>query len=339
MASIETTIDETLVNQRTNQITFKLRVKNSSLDLVKVLSIKPKLPTGAKLVEISDSTIALAKVKQKNLLDDLNGLLKQFLLVTSEEFRDDWISNQREGMKKVLSFSGFAKIYYHILFGWMNFESILISELKSINYQIDSSKEAKVAFEKWISKSEKHQIIASLFEAKVDQLEELESSMSQDEKEFIASIQSGESIYLTYIIEFSRGFFDPKMYRFSVDVDHQESNSGVQSSTSFSNVEISPKPWCLSVIAMISAALGVFLKNGQEDSFKFDSLLTNSVIHTNMISASIVALIFFNIYEHTSLGKDFKMSLSWRSALLIGALTGIAQDRIIAAFTALLGIA
>ncbi|WP_191603428.1 hypothetical protein [Marinomonas algicola] len=339
MASIETIIEESSVSQRTNQITFKLRVKNSSLQVVKVLSIKPKLPEGAKLVEISDSSIATAKIRRKALLDDLNSLLKQYLLVTSEGFREDWVRTQREGMKRILSFSGLAKVYYHMLFGFLNFESILVTELKSINYQIHSSTEAKVAFDKWLSKSEQHKNISSIFEAKVEQLQELESSMSQDEKEFVASIQSSESIYLTYIIEFKRGVIDPKMYRFSVDVDHQkEDTQGVQNSTSFSNVEISPRPWCLSIIAMLSGALGVFIKNSQVENFNFDTLLLNPVIHTNIISASIVALIFFNIYEHTSLGKGFKLSLSWRSALFIGAITGLAQERIIAAFTALLGV-
>ncbi len=83
------------------------------------------------------------------------------------------------------------------------------------------------------------------------------------------------------------------MYRFSVDVDHQtEDTQGVQNSTSFSNVEISLRPWCLIIIAILSGALGVFIKNSQVENFNFDTLLLNPVIHTNIISASIVALIF-----------------------------------------------
>jgi hypothetical protein len=40
----------------------------------------------------------------------------------------------------------------------------------------------------------------------------------------------------------------------------------------------------------------------------------------DLLVAPIVALIFFNVYEYTSVGKDIAMPLSWRSALLIGAL-------------------
>jgi hypothetical protein len=53
--------------------------------------------------------------------------------------------------------------------------------------------------------------------------------------------------------------------------------------------------------------------------------------------ALILALIFFNIYEFTDLGKRFKMMIGWRSALLIGALCGLLGDRILMALKAFVG--
>jgi hypothetical protein len=51
----------------------------------------------------------------------------------------------------------------------------------------------------------------------------------------------------------------------------------------------------------------------------------------------IVAFVFFNGYEYTSLANGIGSSLSWRSALLLGALCGIAQARVLAALRALIG--
>ena len=58
---------------------------------------------------------------------------------------------------------------------------------------------------------------------------------------------------------------------------------------------------------------------------------------STVIIAIIVTLIFFNIYEFTELGNRFKMSLGWRSALLIGALCGFFGDRIVAAIQGFIG--
>jgi hypothetical protein len=48
-------------------------------------------------------------------------------------------------------------------------------------------------------------------------------------------------------------------------------------------------------------------------------------------------LIFFNAYEYTSMGKGVGMPISWRSALLIGALCGLLQDRVLAGLKAFFG--
>jgi hypothetical protein len=58
---------------------------------------------------------------------------------------------------------------------------------------------------------------------------------------------------------------------------------------------------------------------------------------TSVVSAAILALLFFNVYEHTSFGRQLRMNLGWRSALLIGALCGLMQERILTSLKSLLG--
>jgi hypothetical protein len=65
--------------------------------------------------------------------------------------------------------------------------------------------------------------------------------------------------------------------------------------------------------------------------------MVSSARSGQLLVGPVIALIFFNVYEYTSVGKDLGMSVSWRSALLIGALCGLAQDRVLAALKALIG--
>jgi hypothetical protein len=48
------------------------------------------------------------------------------------------------------------------------------------------------------------------------------------------------------------------------------------------------------------------------------------------------ALVVFNVYEHIGLRDRFKVPVSWRSALLIGILCSLFQDRLLAALGTLL---
>jgi hypothetical protein len=114
--------------------------------------------------------------------------------------------------------------------------------------------------------------------------------------------------------------------------------SSARSVSTATNVQISPYPFSLTIVAVLSALLGVLIRvslEGAKDPLANLALLAGS---GQLLVGPIVALIFFNVYEYTSLGKGITMSVSWRSALLIGALCGIAQDRVLAALKALIGI-
>jgi hypothetical protein len=94
---------------------------------------------------------------------------------------------------------------------------------------------------------------------------------------------------------------------------------------------------------MGASVLGVILKHAIELSSSsthvaatFDNHeLTIFGVHTT--AAIILALVFFNVYEFTEMGKKLIIGIGWRSALLIGVLCGILGDRILAAVKALLG--
>lgn len=104
------------------------------------------------------------------------------------------------------------------------------------------------------------------------------------------------------------------------------------------NTQVSPYPLSLSMVAIAASLLGVLLKITLEGASNVGPVLVGMFWSLKLFVAPIVALIFFNVYEHTSIGKDLTMPVSWRSALLIGAICGLAQDRILAALKAMIGL-
>jgi hypothetical protein len=55
-----------------------------------------------------------------------------------------------------------------------------------------------------------------------------------------------------------------------------------------------------------------------------------SVIAAETVAGMILAVVIFNIYEHTDLRRGLKMGVGWRSALLIGVLAGLFTNRFLA---------
>ena len=57
----------------------------------------------------------------------------------------------------------------------------------------------------------------------------------------------------------------------------------------------------------------------------------------SFIFAVLLSFVFFNVYEHTDVGKKLPIIGGWRGALLIGFLSRAGAERIFAALKALLG--
>jgi hypothetical protein len=331
-------LEEQLSDLRSDHIAYKLTIENPDSKPIRLLSVKPRVPDGASLLEIKDTSLAEAYMRKAELIEELNRLLRQFLWVTSETFRQTWIERQREAFKKIFSVTGIFNLYFHLLYNYRSFQARMKREFESFAFKIASASDARSAYVRWMKNSSEHEAIRTLFEAKTEQLEHVEARMDESDRPGLTAIEAGSCFNATYVLKFARGFLEPRKYQVDFDATYLHADSGSSQSTSTAtNIQISPYPFILSVVAIIAALLGVLLRGSLGsvgDPFQEMFLLANS---GKLLFGPVVALIFFNVYEYTSIGKDIDISVSWRSALLIGSLCGIAQDRVLAALKALIG--
>jgi small basic protein len=100
---------------------------------------------------------------------------------------------------------------------------------------------------------------------------------------------------------------------------------------------VSANPIALSIVAAISSVLGVLIHQfsapNSQDKFKvFDSGFL-----TGCLLAVITAVIFFNIFEYTTFKEKLGKDITWRAAVLVGALCGLLNEKILAAILAFAG--
>lgn len=338
MANPEFKLEEQLADIRSDQIAYKLTILNPDSQPIRLLAVEPRLPIGASLLEVTDSSLAQANALKAELVDELTRLLRQYLWATSSAFRQQWIDQQKEALKQIFTVVGFLSIYFQLFFKSSSLQARMKKEFEAFSYKIASAADARSAYEKWMAPSSEHEAVKTLFDEKVKQLERAESRMDESERPGLTSIPPGGFFTATYVIRFSRRALEPRKFQVGFDATYSQGDSPAQSNSIATSVQISPYPFSLSVVAVLAAILGVVLRlsiSGSPDPFQAMILLAQS---GQLLVGPIVAFIFFNVYEYTSIGKGMGVAVSWRSALLIGALSGIAQDRILAALKALIGV-
>ena len=337
MANPEFKMEEQLVDSRSDQIAYKLTVSNPDSQPIRLLSVYPRVPAGATVLEITDSSLAQANAQKAKLLDELNRLLRQYLWVTSAAFRTEWITQQKEGVKEIFSVVGILSVYFQIFFRPSSLQARMKREFDSFSFTIVSAADARSAYEKWMAASTEHDAVRTLFDEKAKQLERIEERMDESERPGLTSIAPGGYFTATYVMKFARKALEPRKYQVGFEAAYSQTDSSPQTNSVATTVQISPYPLSLSVVAVLSAFLGILVRlsvDAQSQPFQEMLRLSQS---GQLLVGPIVALIFFNVYEYTSVGKEMSMSVSWRSALLIGALSGLAHDRILSALKAFIG--
>lgn len=332
-------LEEQLADMRSDQIAYKLTIENPHTKAIRLLSVEPRVPMGASLLEITDTSLAAANTRKAELLDELNRLLRQFLWVTSSTFRQSWIERQREAMKEIFSISGILYSYTQLIFNHQTMVTRMKREFESFAFTVASASDARSAYKRWMDGATGYEAITSLFDAKTEQLERVEARMDESDRPGLTSIEAGSFFTATYVIRFARRALEPRKYQVGFDASYQHPDeTAPQSGSTATSVQISPYPFSLSLVAIFSALLGVLLRTSLSGVLDPMQEVIAQARSGQLLVGPIVALIFFNVYEYTSLGKGLNIVLSWRSALLIGALCGIAQDRVLAALKALIGV-
>lgn len=338
MAALISRLEEQLTDTRSNQIAYKLTIENPGPQAVRLLSVEPRVPLKARLLEITDTSLAESNARRAELLQELDTLLRQYLWVTSSPFRQAWIDGQREAFREIFTAAGIFRLYFQAIFTPRSFNARMRREFRALRYHIGSSVDARDAFSKWMEATKEHESITSLFLAKTEQLARIESRMDENEKRGLTTVETESQFTSTYVFQFSRHWLEPRKYQLAIEASYLEGTSSIpQNVTAATSVQISPYPWCLSLVAILSALMGVLVQLSLGGAPNPLSELGRMAATGQILTAPIVALVFFNAYEYTSLGKSLTMSVSWRSAMLIGALCGLAQDRILAAMKALIG--
>jgi hypothetical protein len=344
MANIHYEI-ETLVtdDNRLNEIPVKVIIKNLSDATIKVLTIVPNIPNNVVLEEKADSFETGFKKEFEDLCIELSFILDNLIVSTSIEYRNNLVLTLKNIYKEV--FSAFPLIYKLILFDRLQFNALMNNfnkKLSKLNYKINSIEDARWAYDRWIKDLQNNNPEKNMYEAKLQQLENLSSKIGKINSNYISLIEPKSFYSRTYVLHFNRKTLSTKIYNISFDSTYSDDSREFRADVSTS-INITPKALSLTIFAAFSSVLGTILKycmsnlNNQFDPKSFFIELTKNIVIPG-ITSIIISVLFFNVFEFTEMGKKLKTGVNWRTALTIGILAGMFGDRLIDAIKVFIGL-
>lgn len=335
-------LGEQLSDQRSNEVAYKLSLQNRGDQALHLLSISPFLPDSVKLSEAKSPSFAAVSARRDALTKELDTLLQTVMSVEQSSLLAKRAEVWKELYRELGSSAGFFRFYFRALSGRLVKQmNERVRQEGAFKYTIESYEDGERVQAAFVEKSSLDGAFKELYGLKLARLKTLdERSGAGVEAATLATIQPKSTFSTTYVLSFKRRPLSSRRYNISFEVAVAEEGKAERYVALASTaLLISPTGYVLNVVVVLSAVMGVILKTAVDP--KLQSAAMNVIkdpagLGWPVVHSTIVALVFFNVYEFTNVADRVKMALSWRSALLIGVICGLMSDRIIAALQAFL---
>jgi len=351
MANLILQLDEQLADVRSREKTYRFTAENRGSKTVSLRPLAPQIPEGVALLDVKDSSERAVLLKRSMLCTELTAILNSYL-----RRLDGDLNPRRTVLDRLRSTSDAPgpRPAPRVVRDWT---SSTDTTEKTLGFDIQGRSDAEVALTTWFKDADGTPE-KDLFTAKLAQLKRYDEHIDKAggaEKAARATLAPGSAFSTTYVFRFKRGHADTQRYTITIEAAYVEEGSEIEDTGAVSqSAIISPSPIILSVVAVLSSVLGAVLKAAVATPSpvaaspaavgvlgalrQLGEQLAPAVISLQMLGAMVIALLMFNVYEHTDLGARLKIGVAWRSALLIGVLSGAFTERLLEALKVLAGV-
>jgi hypothetical protein len=339
-------LEEQLSDSRSSEAAFRVKIENLGAVPMEVRRISPRIPEGVLLVEVKDSSSEATRSRHKKICEELTELLDEHIFESSKAARDARLQIEKSFLTEMVSdMNTLWRLYFNMFIGkQMKRFKERREQLAAQKLIIASKQDADVAIRQWFDTQSDQTLFGQMFKAKYSQLVAIEDALGNGlEASALATIEPDSFFATTYVLRFPRASLNPAKFSFSVEAALAEADSPKEMlGSTTTTVEISARPYILTVISILCALLGVAVKFSIEkaNNMAIEEFFTQlgTVLATGQgLSAAVLALVLFNIYEHVEFGERLKMRIGWRSAMVVGVVSGLFSERVIAALKTLAG--
>ncbi|HEX7289297.1 MAG TPA: hypothetical protein VF532_24145 [Candidatus Angelobacter sp.] len=330
MPRVALTLEEQFADRRSNEVAYKFKIENHGSKALNLLSITPRFAQGVEVIQVKSPTVAAAKARHERLCHELTVMLSNHLLLLSQGYRDRAKQAALDSWQETVKALKNPLALYFTIFTNSERKRIenRVRTLGALRFQINSLKDGEVAFQQFVEKLNDDAVFKQIFSAKLGQLAAAEEQQGATDQRTLVRIEQDSFFAETYVLRYKRRFLEPSKYSISIEASYSEDGNVAEIRGAASAVVlVPPNPALLTVVALLAALLGVALKVAAISSPSLWPAMRLAYTGPPALTAVILSVALFNVYEFTDWGKKITMAISWRSALLVGLLCGFLGDR------------
>jgi hypothetical protein len=268
MSKLVFRLEEQHSDLRSNEIAYRFVIDNEGDTEIRLISLTPRIPESVDLVEVKSPSLVAIKSKHVELCDELTTILRNYLRVSSDEFRQKLLATHQEAVEKTIAAVERTR-FISTLFRIMRYTSskemerdreVVDETMEAFSYNIENAAHAEMALNKFLSSHSENSMVRSIFEAKWIQLKALEAEMGTDvQASALATIQPGSFFGMTYILRFPRNMLNSRKFNIAIEGSYIDEDGKTRVGGASASLIVSPRPIVLTIVAVFASVLGVML--------------------------------------------------------------------------------
>jgi hypothetical protein len=334
-------VDRQNIDARSSEIQCALRIRNESDGNVRLIWVRTSSTTGSSVQRVLDSTLENDRKQLDELYHELEALLRPVV------YRKVIRPSYRGGNP----FAGITDRYYI----WRGYDG---------QPRVRYSSDAEGYRQNFVAGDTDFSDLNTVLEIKIANASRLEQRLAVgpasvtplSDTIYLADIEPDSEFSRNYVIRCKRRLFATAAYAINFDIQYKVAAGTPAQSTDYVTIEplytskgftpnITPNPFFINLAAILFSVFGVLLKISLDMLKNVDDLswgviedmLGSGPMILSFVSAALTALFFYNIYEWTEIGRRIEGAVGWRSALIIGGMSGLLNQKVVAALEALFG--
>jgi hypothetical protein len=205
---------------RARQFACHLTLRNATENPINILAINYRLGSGVTMERTENTSLLDLKLEYDQLRNDVRFLFSSMYIAKSEAFREEYVKNYLQSIRRMIDFRSILLAYLYIATGkFKTFANQANQYFRRMDFPVTSSDTARTILPKLANAGPDSTVIVELVTAKIERMHAIEQVDPNFLKpEYVTQLFPGENFEQVFILKAKRKLSSIASYTAAFDV-------------------------------------------------------------------------------------------------------------------------